>query len=119
MTRCSFQSGSAWAMILRLFALAVALLKMPATFQTKEAHSAVAALLGCSLNDYRTNQFRYDLNKFRARHLAERIGHTRRYRLTGIGRAVCEAIRKQVTSIDATTVRADRHPPSRALALSA
>ncbi|MCH7813858.1 MAG: purine-binding chemotaxis protein CheW [Planctomycetes bacterium] len=103
----------------RLFALAEALLQMPATFQTKDANPVVAALLGCSLNDYRITQFRYDLNKFRARHLAERIGRTRRYRLTGVGRAVCEAVRRQVATARATTVRADRLQPSRSLGLSA
>ena len=76
----------------RLAALAIALLEMPSTFHTKAAARAVAALLGRSAENYRVTHFRYDLAKLRARHLAERIGTSRRYRLTRIGRIVCEIL---------------------------
>lgn len=76
----------------RLSALAIALLEMPSTFQTKHAAPAVATLLGRSSEDYRVTHFRYDLRKLRARHLAERIGTSRHYRLTKIGRIVCETL---------------------------
>ncbi len=76
----------------RLRAIAAALLQMPATFQTKDAAPTVATLLNRSPNDYRIAHFRYDLAKLRARNLAERIGTSRRYRLTDSGRVVCRAL---------------------------
>ena len=78
----------------RLPALAIALLQMPATFRTRDAAPVVAGLLGRPTHDYRLNQFRYDLGKLRARGLAERIGTTRRYCLTRIGRIVCRVLEK-------------------------
>lgn len=76
----------------RLAAVAITLLRMPPEFRTTEAAPAVGELLGRSRNGYRITHFRYDLRKLRARNLAERIGSTRRYRLTRIGRRLCECI---------------------------
>ena len=78
----------------RLPALAIALLQMPATFRTRDAAPVVAGLLGRPTHDYRLNHFRYDLGKLRARGLAERVGVTRRYHLTRIGRIVCRVLEK-------------------------
>ena len=89
----------------RLSALAVALLEMPSTFQTKPAAPAVAALLGRSSEDYRITHFRYDLAKLRARHLAERIGTSRRYRLTRNGRFVCEILENGSVAADLPRAR--------------
>ncbi len=96
-----FRSGN-----VRLYALAIALLEMPASFQTKEAAPVVCDLLGRSPGEYRVNHLRYDLGKLRARHLAERIGKSRQYRLTGIGRTVCESLGK---SQPAAELRNARH----------
>ena len=76
----------------RLPALASALLRMPATFSTRDASPLVATLLNRDPKDYRMAHFRYDLSKLRARNMAERIGNTRRYRLTEIGRIVCRTV---------------------------
>ncbi|MCP4589684.1 MAG: purine-binding chemotaxis protein CheW [bacterium] len=89
----------------RLSALAIALLDMPSTFQTKCATPAVAALLGRSSEDYRVTHFRYDLAKLRARHLAERIGISRHYRLTKIGRLVCETMENGSVAADLPRAR--------------
>ena len=66
----------------RLGAIAAALLQMPSTLRTKDAALMVATLLNRTPSDYRITHFRYDLAKLRARNLAERIGTSRRYRLT-------------------------------------
>ncbi len=75
-------------------AVAKALLQLPQEFQTKDAVGLVADRLEYLRPDYHLRHFRYDLNKFRARHLLERIGLTRRYRLTSIGRVVCKVVAK-------------------------
>ncbi len=103
----------------RLSALAVALLEMPTTFHTKEAAPVVATLLGRSSEDYRTAHFRYDLRKLRARHLAERIGATRRYRLTRIGRVVCEALETGAVAADLLRARVTTPLQNQPAALSA
>ena len=38
-----------------------------------------------AVNEYRLSQLRYDLSKLRANGLVERLGNTRRYRLTPAG----------------------------------
>ena len=103
----------------RLSALAVALLEMPSTFQTKPAAPAVAALLGRSPEDYRITHFRYDLAKLRARHLAERIRASRRYRLTRNGRFVCEILEKGSVAADLPRARVTAPLQTHRSALSA
>lgn len=76
----------------RLGALAAALLQVPSIFKTNEVAPLVAKLLKRSPMDYRVSHFRYDFAKLRARNLAQRIGKTRRYRLTRMGRLVCMVI---------------------------
>ncbi len=79
----------------RLPALAAGLLEAPPEFRTNDAAPLVAAHLNRTPEEYRISHFRYDLGKFRARNLAERIGCSRRYQLTGIGRIVCHIIAKR------------------------
>lgn len=69
----------------RLVAMASALLQMPPTFRTTELAPVVAGLLDRTPKEYGVRHVRYDLTKLRARKLAERIGSSRRYRVTKIG----------------------------------
>jgi hypothetical protein len=52
---------------------------------TRELHARVLARHRLADNDYRLSQLRYDLAKLRAKGLVQRLGHTRRYRLTPAG----------------------------------
>jgi hypothetical protein len=52
---------------------------------TRELHARVVARHQLPADDYRLSQLRYDLSKLRAKGLVERIGKTRRYRLTPAG----------------------------------
>ena len=52
---------------------------------TRELQARVLARHRLSENDYTLGQLRYDLGKLRAHRLAERIGTSRRYRLTADG----------------------------------
>ena len=106
----------------RLSALSSALVRMPPMFQAKQAASAVGTLLERSPAEYRLSHFRYDLRKLRVRKLALRIGSTRRYRLTPIGRIICEALAKDhcVTKTTPITVlRQVSFPRTEPAALSA
>lgn len=95
----------------RLPALAAGLLEMPPEFRTLDAAPVVAAHLGRTPQEYRVSHFRYDLGKLRARHLAERIGSSRRYRLTGIGRIVCHIVAKRRQVVQAPRVHTTREFP--------
>ena len=93
-----FRSGDA-----RLTALASGLLLAPPVFTTAEAAPLVAGELGTTARPYGLTHFRYDLRKLRVRHLAERLGVSRRYELTRIGRLVCKVLGRRkaaaVTSV--------------------
>jgi hypothetical protein len=52
---------------------------------TRELHARVLARHRLAADDYRLSQLRYDLAKLRAKGLVERLGRTRRYRLTSSG----------------------------------
>ena len=52
---------------------------------TRELHTRVVARHRLAADDYRLGQLRYDLSKLRAKGLVERIGKSRRYRLTPLG----------------------------------
>ncbi len=52
---------------------------------TRELHARVLARYRLADKDYRLSQLRYDLAKLRAKGLVERLGRTRRYRLTSSG----------------------------------
>jgi hypothetical protein len=56
-----------------------------ADWTTREVHSRVLARHRLADSDYRLSQLRYDLGKLRAHHLVERLGTSRRYRLTARG----------------------------------
>lgn len=100
-----FRSGNP-----RLTALATALLQMPPIFRTKEAAPVVASLLRHPPHVYRITHFRYDLGKLRARHLAERLGVRRLYRLTGLGRIVCETFAQRRKVVDIRNILAEALP---------
>jgi hypothetical protein len=52
---------------------------------TRELHAHVLTRHRLADNDYRLSQLRYDLAKLRAKGLVQRLGRTRRYRLTAAG----------------------------------
>jgi hypothetical protein len=52
---------------------------------SRELHTRVVARHHLARDEYRLSQLRYDLSKLRAKGLIERIGKTRRYRLTPAG----------------------------------
>lgn len=52
---------------------------------TRDLHSRLLARHRLTENEYTLNQLRYDLRKLRAHNLVERIGRSRRYRLTAGG----------------------------------
>src|SRR6266581_1506625 len=52
---------------------------------TRELHARILTRHRLADNDYRLSQLRYDLAKLRAKGLVERLGRTRRYRLTQTG----------------------------------
>ena len=52
---------------------------------TRELHARVLARHRLTDRDYRLSQLRYDLSKLRAKGLVQRLGRTRRYRLTPPG----------------------------------
>src|SRR5438132_2123657 len=52
---------------------------------TRELHTRILARHQLAEGAYRLSQLRYDLSKLRAKGLVERLGNTRRYRLTPLG----------------------------------
>lgn len=56
-----------------------------ADWTSRDAHARLLERHRLKESDYTISQFRYDLRKLRAHGLAERIGRTRRYRLTDKG----------------------------------
>ena len=52
---------------------------------TRELHARILARHRLANDDYHLSQLRYDLAKLRAKGLLQRLGRTRRYRLTSTG----------------------------------
>jgi hypothetical protein len=52
---------------------------------TRELHARVLARHHLAEREYRLSQLRYDLSKLRAKGFVERLGTSRRYRLTPLG----------------------------------
>src|SRR5205807_669672 len=52
---------------------------------TRELHARILTRHRLAEADYRLSQLRYDLSKLRAKGLVERLGTSRRYRLTPLG----------------------------------
>lgn len=59
------------------------------TFTTTDLHPAAAAALDLTTDQYGRAALRYDLSKLRAKHLVEKVEHSRRYRLLSDGYRVC------------------------------
>jgi hypothetical protein len=59
------------------------------TFTTKDLHPAAAAALDVTPDQYRLASLRYDLSKLRAKHLVEKVAHSRSYRLQPHGYRIC------------------------------
>ena len=57
-----------------------------ADWTTRDIHTRLLARHRPAADAYRLSQLRYDLTKLRAKGLVERLGSTRRYRLTATGR---------------------------------
>ena len=56
-----------------------------ADWTTRELHTRILARHHLADSHYRLSQLRYDLGKLRAKRLVERVGNSRRYRLTPLG----------------------------------
>ena len=59
------------------------------TFTIRDLHPFAAAALDVTIDQYRAASLRYDLSKLRAKHLVEKIDHSRRYRLLPQGYRIC------------------------------
>jgi len=59
------------------------------SFSTAEIHADTARALNRSTTNYTLASLRYDLSKLRAKGLMERLGKSRRYRLTAQGYRIC------------------------------
>ena len=59
------------------------------SFSSAEIHADTAEALGCTTNEYALGSLRYDLSKLRAKGLVQRLGKSRRYRLTAQGYRIC------------------------------
>ncbi len=86
------------------------------SFSTKEIHADTAEALDRTTDDYTLASLRYDLSKLRAKGLIEKIGKSRRYRLTPAGYRICvvylklfEKIYAPLTSGILKWVTADRY----------
>src|SRR5216684_1200851 len=92
----------------------------PATFAgvwtTRELHTRILARHQLAERAYRLSQLRYDLSKLRAKGLVERLGKSRRYRLTPLGLKLGVLLVKLRTRLlgplagFVTTTRAGRPP---------
>jgi hypothetical protein len=89
-----------------------------ADWTSREAHDTLLARHRLASEDYRLHQLRYDLGKLRAHGLVERIGTSRRYRLTTQGLKLGVLLVKLRTRLlgplaslatDTTTRRGARH----------
>ncbi len=49
----------------------------------------MAEALGCPISNYSLASLRYDLSKFRAKSLVEKLPHPQRYRLPPSGHSAC------------------------------
>jgi hypothetical protein len=56
-----------------------------ANWTSRQVHARLLARHRLADSEYRFGQLRYDLAKLRAKGLVERLGRTRRYRLTPLG----------------------------------
>jgi hypothetical protein len=56
-----------------------------ANWTSRDVYARVTSRHRLAEGDYRLSQLRYDLTKLRAKGLVERIGKTRRYRVTVLG----------------------------------
>ncbi|HXJ95093.1 MAG TPA: hypothetical protein VMT20_19815, partial [Terriglobia bacterium] len=59
------------------------------TFKTPELYPHVCAALGVTSDQYSLASLRYDLSKLRAKHVVEKVPHSRRYRLRPEGYSIC------------------------------
>ncbi len=90
-----------------------------ADWTTREVHARLLARHRLTEVDYRLGQFRYDLGKLRAHGLVERLGTSRRYRLTARGLKLGVLLVKLRTrllgplarlAVERPTRRASHHP---------
>ena len=79
---------------------------------TRELHERVLARHRLSEQDYTLGQLRYDLSKLRAHSLAERVGTSRRYRLTADGVRLGALLVKIRTRLLGPIFAAPSHTPS-------
>ena len=59
------------------------------TFTTAELYPRVLDALGVTVDRYTLASLRYDLSKFRAKGLVDKLPHSRRYRLLPSGYSIC------------------------------
>ena len=79
---------------------------------TRELHERVLARHRLTAQDYTLGQLRYDLGKLRAHSLAERVGTSRRYRLTADGVRLGALLVKIRTRLLGPIFAAPSHTPS-------
>ena len=87
-----------------------------ADWTSRDLHARVLQRHRLTDDDYRLSQLRYDLSKLRAKGLVERIGTTRRYRLTILGLklgALLVKLRTRLLGPLCTLATAAPHPRSR------
>jgi hypothetical protein len=87
-----------------------------ADWTTREVHARLLTRHRLAEADYRLGQLRYDLGKLRAHGLVERLGTSRRYRLTGRGLKLGVLLVKLRTRllgplVSLATAPAPRQPP--------
>ncbi|GAC1459118.1 MAG: hypothetical protein PVSMB4_18510 [Ktedonobacterales bacterium] len=87
------------------------------TWTTRELHDRVLARFRLAKTDYRLSQLRYDLAKLRAKGLVQRLGHTRRYRLTPQGAKLGVLLVKLRTRLLGPLAALAVHPKPRRLPL--
>src|SRR6202022_3051843 len=89
-----------------------------ANWTTRETHARLLARHRLTDFDYRLGQLRYDLIKLRAKGLVERLGTSRRYRLTPLGLKLGVLLVKLRTRLlgplaTLVTNTTRHHPPTR------
>jgi len=69
------------------------------SFTTADLYAPALDAFGLADTQYPLASFRYDLSKLRAKGLAEKVPHSRRYRLVGKGYSICVVLLKLLEKV--------------------